>query len=317
MKRKIAIVAAIVASLVGVTGGAGVAEAWGPVRATYTNENPAEKATFNSITNNAGIGDERNFVRVVEAGSKKAYSDDVDVYADKEYRVYIYYHNNASSTYNKKEYQYRGIAQNVRVATQFPASLKAGETGTVSGVISATNTDPLKVWDEAFFHAKEDVNLYYIAGSAKIYNDWGANGKVLSTNLFSEEGTFIGLDELNGVILGCDEYSGQVIYTVVARAVETKSTPEPDPEPTPTSDSDPEPTPTPEPEPEPTVLPTTGPVQIVTAVVVSLAIIGVALYFYNSQRTLRRVQRSVMGEEEKTSGVVEARSKHADDKKKK
>ena len=33
-------------------------------------------------------------------------------------------------------------------------------------------------------------------------------------NLFSEKGTFIGLNELNGVVPGCDIYSGQVVYTI-------------------------------------------------------------------------------------------------------
>ena len=32
--------------------------AWGPERPTYTNEKPADHAVFNSITNNAAVGDE-------------------------------------------------------------------------------------------------------------------------------------------------------------------------------------------------------------------------------------------------------------------
>ena len=42
------------------------ASAWGPERATFTMENPASYPTFNSITDNPTIGDERDFVRVGE-----------------------------------------------------------------------------------------------------------------------------------------------------------------------------------------------------------------------------------------------------------
>ena len=46
------------------------------------------------------------------------------------------------------------------------------------------------------------------------------NGSVLSESLFSEEGTFLGLNELNGVILGCDEYSGSIVYTIQVSAAD-------------------------------------------------------------------------------------------------
>lgn len=39
---------------------------WGPKRPTYTNEHPADHPVFNSITNNAAVGDERDFVRIEE-----------------------------------------------------------------------------------------------------------------------------------------------------------------------------------------------------------------------------------------------------------
>ena len=39
------------------------AMAWGPERTTFTMEKPATYPTFNSITNNPTIGDERDFVR--------------------------------------------------------------------------------------------------------------------------------------------------------------------------------------------------------------------------------------------------------------
>ncbi|MBQ8996661.1 DUF11 domain-containing protein [Candidatus Saccharibacteria bacterium] len=229
-KKKIIISAMLLGLLVNVVKITTVA-AWGPERTTYTNESPAPKAVFNSITNNAAVGDERNFVRIVEvdpSGAKHEYMNEVDVSGGHDYEVYIYYHNNASETYNDKEHEYVGVARDTKLATSFPTSLKAGEAGTVSATISASNTLVEKVWDEAFMKATEDVTLAYISASAKIYNDWNKDGTVLSTDLFNGEGTYLGLKSLNGVILGCDRYSGYILYRI--RATKVAVEPEPEPE---------------------------------------------------------------------------------------
>ena len=74
--------------------------AWGPERPTYTNESPSDHVTFNSITDNIAIGDERNFVRIAEAGINYELVDTLAIEPGKEYIVYIYYHNNAASNLN-------------------------------------------------------------------------------------------------------------------------------------------------------------------------------------------------------------------------
>ena len=193
---------------------------WGPERPTYTNEEPADHAVFNSITDNPAVRDERDFVRIEEKSSGRPYSSDITIEAGKQYEVYIYYHNNASSSYNDEEHDYAGVARDVRLAASFPGELSAGDTGIVSAAISAGNTEPEAVWDGAYITAEEDVTLSYVEGTAKIYNDWDVNGSVLSESLFSEEGTFLGLNELNGVILGCDEYSGSIVYTIQVSAAD-------------------------------------------------------------------------------------------------
>lgn len=193
---------------------------WGPMRPTYTNKNPAHHAVFNSITDNAVAGDERNFVRIAEKNSGKTYSGDIVIEAGKQYEVYIYYHNNASSTYNDKTHNYVGVARDVRLSSAFSRFLASGEKGVVAGRIEASNTDPKAVWSVAHITAKEDITLQYVSGSARIYNKWEANGRALSMDLFTDKGTFIGLNELNGVILGCDEYSGQIVYTIQTKAVQ-------------------------------------------------------------------------------------------------
>lgn len=193
---------------------------WGPERLMFTNKHPAAYAVFNSIKDNAAIGDERNFVRIVEKNTGNKYVSDLEIEAGKQYEVYIYYQNDASGTYNDAKHNYVGVALGVRVSTDFPSELAKGEAGIVSGKIKADNTNPLVVWDGALVRARESMTLHYVEGSAKIYNGGPVNGSVLSTKIFSEEGTLIGFSELRGLILGGNECaSGHIIYTIQTRAV--------------------------------------------------------------------------------------------------
>ncbi|MBR3319840.1 isopeptide-forming domain-containing fimbrial protein [Candidatus Saccharibacteria bacterium] len=196
--------------------------AWGPERTTYTNESPAPYATFNSITNNAAVGDERNFVRVREAGTDQTFQDEIEVVPGKEYEVYIYYHNNAASNTNASGL---GMATNTRVASAYPTLLTPNERGMVSGIISWSYVTPEnpntpqegKVWDEAYLTTSSDsVVMRYKTGTAVIHNDGAANGSVLPTALFTNEGTPIGFNKLEGNLPGCAEYSGHITYTLIA-----------------------------------------------------------------------------------------------------
>lgn len=187
---------------------------WGPKRPTYTMENPAGHATFNSITNNPVLGDERDFVRIVEVNSGNAFTNMLEIEPDKQYAVYIYYHNNASEIYNNKEHRYVGVARDVRVISYYPDKIKSGEFKQIDGIITASNTEPKTVWGNACITTKKDLIIKYVEGTARIYNQWDVNGAVLPTELFSRQGAFIGLKELNGVILGGSKYSGQIIYRI-------------------------------------------------------------------------------------------------------
>ncbi len=261
------------------------ASAWGPSdRPTFTMQEPATYAVFNSITDNSAVGDERDFVRVEEKNSGRAYANNIEIEAGKQYEVYIYYHNDASKTFNDRAHNYAGVARDVRVSSIFPLELTAGEKGTISGTIMASNTNPTSVWDEAYVTAKEDTTLHYVEGSAKIYNNWGVNGSVLSTNLFSEMGTFIGLNNLDGVILGCDEYSGQIVYTIQTKAVDN-----PDVPPTPEDPDDPE---VPE---VPKELPSTGPAEIVLAVVLILVVAAGIFYWVKTHNAVKKATKKARG----------------------
>lgn len=198
--------------------------AWGPERDTFTIEVPATYPTFNSITNNPSIGDERNFVRVAEVGGK--FLDEVKIVPGKEYEVYIAYHNNAASNYNLLEGA-PGMATYVRISSQLPSTVSASKKGKVSAILSSANATPKEVWDEAYFttDSAADVKLKYVPDSATIYNNGQLNGKKLAGDLlFSEDGIYIGVNELNGYIPGCFEYSGHIIYRVRAEQAASKVT---------------------------------------------------------------------------------------------
>lgn len=252
---------------------ASAVSAWGPERPTYTNETPANHAVFNSITNNAAVGDERDFVRVAEKDAGAEFGNDVKLEAGKQYEVYIYYHNDASATYNDKEHNYVGVARNTRMSTYFPHELAAGEKGVISGKITADNTEPKAVWDEAYVTAEQAMTLHYVDGSAKIYNEHGANGSVMPITLFSDGGTFIGLDALDGVILGCDEYSGQVVYTIQTEAVkEVPGGTE-----------------------VPKELPKTGPMEIALAVALVMVIAAGMMYWSKTRHAVSKATRKAKG----------------------
>lgn len=216
-KTKLGVLATAAALGFSLAGFASVS-AWGPERATFTMEKPATYPTFNSITNNPTIGDERDFVRVGEINADVTdLKDAVEVVPGRQYLVYIYFHNNASSTFNDSAHDHSGVAVRTSMASSFSTVLTPENKGKITATITAENSNPTSVWDEAYMTTNTTkVLMHYVSGSAKIYNDWGTNGTVMPSSLFTEEGTLLGLNALNGVIPGCEEYHGVVSYVLQA-----------------------------------------------------------------------------------------------------
>ena len=217
LKNKLNVIGLATTSLISVFA-AQSALAWGPDRTTFTMEAPATYPTFNSITNNPTIGDERDFVRVGEINAEVTdLTNEVTVVPGRQYLVYIYFHNNASSTFNDSAHNNSGVAWRTRMSSAFSTVLTPSNKGTISATITAENSNPGSVWDEAYMSTSTDkILLHYVPGSAHIYNDWKANGSIMPSALFTEEGTAIGLNALNGVIPGCEEYHGVVTYVLQA-----------------------------------------------------------------------------------------------------
>jgi len=185
-----------------------VALAWGPSRDTYTVANPATKITFNSITDNPNVGDERNFVVVKDAANTAdgGWQDNVTVQPGKEYLVRVYVHNNAASSLNL-------TATNTRVSASVPTT--TGKNVSVSGFVNADNSDPLQVWDDIHFNSTSDFNLAYVAGSAEIYNNgYAAGGKSLPDSIVTSAGAPIGYNGPDGNVPGCFQYTNYVYFKV-------------------------------------------------------------------------------------------------------
>ena len=123
--------------------------AWSPARPTFTTDKPATYVTFNSITNNPAHGDERNFMQIREAtASNTTYAEQISVTPGKEYVVYVYYHNNASSTYNDAAHNYVGIAKGAYARAEVPAVIKQGASAKANAHVGASNANPAAVSDD-------------------------------------------------------------------------------------------------------------------------------------------------------------------------
>ena len=191
--------------------------AWGPSRDTYTVAHPADHITFNSITDNPEVGDERNFVVVKDAAntSEGGWQDDVTVQPGKEYLVRVYVHNNAADSLNL-------TATNTRVMAALGTN-----TGTkvgLTGYVSADNATPGEVWDDASFTSSNSFNMAYVAGSAKIYNNaTGAAGRSVSDSIVDGSGALVGYAANDGKVPGCFQYASYVTFKVKPQFASTAS----------------------------------------------------------------------------------------------
>ncbi|MBP9738499.1 DUF11 domain-containing protein [Candidatus Saccharibacteria bacterium] len=200
--------------LVGVTAvvalGAAAASAWGPDRTTYTVENPADHITFNSITNNPNVGDEREFVSIKDAANTNdgGWRDSVTVEPGKEYLVRVYAHNNAATSLNL-------TALNTRVKANVPTT--TGKNVMISGFVSADNAQPKEVWDDIKLSSTQNFNIAYVPGSARIYNNGyaaGGAGKPLPDSIVTSAGAQIGYNGADGKVPGCFQYANYVYFKV-------------------------------------------------------------------------------------------------------
>lgn len=180
--------------------GSSASAAYAPNRPVYKWNQNAKDITFDSVTNNPAVGDERSFLLVRNATDNN-YVDQLKVADNQEVVFQIYYHNNAAS--NK-------VAKNSKVQAILPAY--NAKSLTVNAYISADNSKPGTVADTAQLVADQPFSLEYEKGSSKIWNNV-LRGKSLSDDLATQQqGAQIGYKQLDGKIAGGSQYSGYVTF---------------------------------------------------------------------------------------------------------
>ena len=180
--------------------------AWGPDRPTYTIEHPADHVTFDSITDNPGYGDERNFVTIKDASvtGVSSWSDELSVQNGKEYLVRMYVHNNAAANLNL-------VAKDVTAKFNIP-NYSANRIQ-IDGYLSSSNASPSTIWDQAVFTDTNDFKLEYISGSASYTNNAFISGTPIADTV-SNTGALLGYSSMNGDIPGCFQYAGYLVFKV-------------------------------------------------------------------------------------------------------
>ncbi|MDO4870901.1 MAG: hypothetical protein Q3996_02280 [Candidatus Saccharibacteria bacterium] len=209
---KALIVAIAVASIVPAS-----ALAYSPERTTYTIENPADRITFNSITNNPNHGDERNFMLAKPASHTQAggWNDTyVNVSGDQEYLVQVYVHNNAAANLNL-------VAENTRVRISLPTT--TAKEIRIGAFVSADNATPKEVYDDVIFKSDSKLfNIAYIAGSARYHNNTNpTNGFAISDSLVTSSGAQVGYNQMDGRLQGCFQYSGILTFKIKVQTQKT------------------------------------------------------------------------------------------------
>ena len=195
--------------------------AWGPSRTTFTMEKPATYVTFNSITDNPDVGDERNFLRVRDADSKywqegttNGWTDTIsNMQEGHTYTIRMYVHNNASANLGL-------VANNVRAHVNLPTKDTTwGKQFEINGYLWSDNAKPTEIWDNIVL--KSDKAFHVKVVSAKYYNNIrteASDGFTLGDEVYTATGAgtgaLLGYQQMDGKIPGCLEYSGYVLIKI-------------------------------------------------------------------------------------------------------
>ena len=209
----------------------GVANAWGPIRDTYTMKVPADHVTFNSITDDPSWGDERGFTLIkdvtgsennMDTAAAGDFAETAEAKDGHTYMVKMFVHNNAAANLNL-------FANNTRLMAYMPTA--SGDSAMIQGTIAADNCgantagaagSPCAFWDEAYLTAPEDGNDFkvsYVLGSGRYYNNVSLaadnkDGFVLPDSIVTKDGAQIGYEQMDGRVQGCFQYSGYATFLV-------------------------------------------------------------------------------------------------------
>lgn len=145
------------------------------------------------------------------------YGDYVDAIPGKEYEIYIYYHNNASSALDPT-----ATAKGVALQVAMPERVTAGQTAVIKGTISSENAVPSEVWDAAFLTAQENIRFGVVPNSAVLHSLGETDGDLLDLNaIFGDGVTFSPNKNTPGEVPCTEEGSrGYITLRVKADAID-------------------------------------------------------------------------------------------------
>ncbi|MBQ1325236.1 MAG: hypothetical protein IIY52_04385 [Solobacterium sp.] len=181
---------------------------WGPKRTMYTMQRPAAVPAINSIQNHPSLGNEKAFTRIRTADSGQKYGIKTKIYPGETYEIYMYFGNACSPGLKEK-----GTITGLRARMSVPGGiLKPGELRSFQGMFITDNTDPSRVWSDAYIWVESPVYFHYVKDSLKLFHQGSLtkNPVLLDpAQFFSKEGVQIGYDErLSGELPCDDEHSG-------------------------------------------------------------------------------------------------------------
>ncbi|MER0445983.1 hypothetical protein ABR738_15680 [Streptomyces sp. Edi4] len=145
-------------------------QGWGPERKTFTMQHPSSYPVFNSITDQPGHGDERNFVQCKDTAKDAQGWDDEMVAKDGHtYECMALVVNDIAPNLDSIASPNVGgnVAaklQGARLRIWFPDDSKLNPG--LTGILSANNAE--QVWDSCNFVAARPVSLRYVLGSARM-----------------------------------------------------------------------------------------------------------------------------------------------------
>lgn len=186
--------------------------AYGPDRPTFTMASPATYVTFNSITDDPAVGDERNFFRVRDMANGESFDDTANLVAGHTYEAMVFFHNNAASNLNL-------VAHNTAARVELPAVIGAHTASTEGeAYISSSNANPGTVYDYIDFNNQTngDIAIRAVDGTAKITSQGAVNGQSINEDNLFGSGAALGFSSLNGDLPGCDHYAGYITFQFTA-----------------------------------------------------------------------------------------------------
>ena len=161
--------------------------------------------TFNSISDNPTIGNEKNFVGAKRVDGEATVWNANTIAAEdgEKYYIRMYIHNNNPSGNE-------AAAEDTTV--RFELAEGSGTEVEVQGLITSSNATPTEYYDSVHFVSDVAFHLEYVPGSAFIENNGLAadGGVALSDEIVQDKGVPIGYEALDGNLPGGLEYAAYV-----------------------------------------------------------------------------------------------------------